>query len=80
MTKIGFALFTYAGEENETIHDKLRSILAQFEYQHLVKSWNAKGVPFLMHMYVPEIHPITDEEFHEREDEGHVFKVTNYTM
>ena len=26
-------------------------------------------------MYVPEKHPITKQAFHEREDEGHVFKV-----
>ena len=30
---------------------------------------------FLFYMYVPEIHPLTGEPFHEREDEAHVFKV-----
>ena len=37
--------------------------------------WNAKGVPFQTFMYVPEVHPLSHKEFHEREDEGHVFKV-----
>ena len=32
-------------------------------------------MPFRSHIYVPEIHPVTECEFHEREDEGHVFKV-----
>ena len=53
----------------------LRSILAQLEYQHQINYWESLGVPFKTHMYVPEVNPITGEEFHEREDEGHVFKV-----
>ena len=61
--------------EAETTHDKLRSILSQLEYTQLIRSWNENGVPFLTYMYVPEIHSVTNEEFHEREDEGHVFKV-----
>ena len=61
--------------EAETTHDKLRSILSQLEYTQLIRSWNEKGVPFLTYMYVPEIHSVTNEEFHERKDEGHVFKV-----
>lgn len=35
-------------------------------------------MPFRTYMYVPEIHPFTKKEFHEREDEGHVFKVYYY--
>ena len=41
----------------------------------MVKSWDAQGVPFSTYLYVPEEHPITKATFHEREDEGHVFKV-----
>ena len=59
----------------ETVIDKLRSILAQFEYQYQVCLWDSKGVPFRTHLYVPENHPLTGKEFHEREDFAHVLKV-----
>ena len=45
------------------------------EYTHNIEYWEKRGVPFRTHMYVPEVHPITLGTFHEREDEGHVFKV-----
>lgn len=60
-------------EENEA--DKLRSILSQMEYKHQVCYWDQQGVPFKSHIYVPEEHPITKSEFHEREDDAHVLKV-----
>ncbi len=55
--------------------DKLRSILAQLEYTYDVKQWVSKGVPFDTNLYVPEIHPVTEVGFCEREDEGHILKV-----
>ncbi len=61
--------------KTEDFTDMLRSILAQLEYRHQINYWESQGVPFKTHMYVPEVHPLTEEEFHEREDEGHVFKV-----
>ncbi len=54
---------------------KLRAILSQFEFSNTVKAWEAQGVPFCTRLYVPETHPITNDVFYEREDEGHVFKV-----
>ena len=62
-------------EEDETRPQQLRSILAQLEFRFQVCQWEDNGVPFRQHIYVPEIHPITGGKFHEREDEGHVFKV-----
>ncbi len=59
----------------ETKEDKLRSILAQLEFQYQVLEYEKKGVPFRRHMYVPEIHPISGLEYHEREDDAHVLKV-----
>ena len=53
----------------------MRSIMAQLEYKYQVNTWYLNGVPFKTHLYVPEIHPETDEQFCEREDEGHIFKV-----
>lgn len=56
----------------------VRSILAQFEYRYQINLWESKGVPFRTYMYVPEIHPLTKEEFHEREDFAHVLKVCGF--
>jgi hypothetical protein len=44
------------------------------EYSYQVNQWEERGVPFKTNLYVPEVHPVTQEYFHEREDEGHVFK------
>ena len=52
--------------------EMVRSILAQLEYRYQILLWTSKGVPFRWHVYVPEVHPITGEAFHEREDEGQV--------
>ena len=54
---------------------KLKAILAQLDYRHQIHSWSQKGIMFQVHMYIPEIHPITKCDFHEREDEAHVLKV-----
>ena len=59
----------------ETMIYKLRSILAQFEYKYQVCVWDSKGVPFSTYLYVPENHPLTGKQFHEREDFAHVLKV-----
>lgn len=64
----------YVGK-TETQTDQLKSILSQLHYKYLVEQYEAKGISFRSHLYVPEVHPITEMEFHEREDEGHVFKV-----
>lgn len=53
----------------------LKSIMAQLQFRHDILEWESKGVPFSSHLYVPEIHPTTNQPFHEREDEAHVFKV-----
>lgn len=63
------------GDETEII--KMRSILAQAEYSYRVRYFHdVQGVPFRTNAYVPEIHPATGYVFCEREDEGHVLKVT----
>jgi len=59
----------------EGFDDKLRSILSQFHFTHVVKEYEIKGIPFRTFMYVPEHHPETQELFYEREDEGHLIKV-----
>ena len=61
--------------KTEGLKEKLRSIVAQFEFQHILKQWEERGVNFRTYMYVPEVHPDTGEYFCEREDEAHVLKV-----
>jgi len=64
--------FHYPGKD-KTMTEKLKSILVQLEYSHLVNLWHSKGVPFKDHLYVPEVHPVTGLGFCEREDEAHIF-------
>ena len=64
----------YTERLEETHEDKLRSIIAQLEYSYEVCDYDKKGIPFRTYMYVPEKHPITGSEYHERDD-AHVLKV-----
>lgn len=59
----------YVGQ-TEGIADKLRSILAQFEFKYRIEQYEAKGIPFTTYLYVPEEHPETKATFYEREDEA----------
>ena len=61
-------------DKDETRVDKLRSILSQWEFKYQVDSRCPE------HLYVPEVHPATQMMFCEREDEGHVFKVSIYRV
>ena len=66
----------YTGKD-ESKPAMLRSILAQMEYSYRVRYYDDNGVPFRTHLYVPEVHPLTGEGFCEREDEGHLLKVSS---
>ena len=57
----------------------MKSIVTQMDYTHQIQMWQSKGVPFDIHLYVPEIHPDTNEIFYEQEDVVHLLKVrVNY--
>ena len=56
----------------------MKSIVAQMDYSHQVHMWQSQGVPFDIHLYVPEIHPDTNEGFYEQEDVVHLLKVRNF--
>ena len=47
----------------------------QFHYAHEIRKFESQGIPFNVHMYVPEYHPDTNEIFFEREDDAHLIKV-----
>ena len=41
-----------------------------------IRYWSMKtGVPFRTHLYVPEVHPVSGQEYHEKVDDAHVLKV-----
>lgn len=76
LRELSYFLFPYLLlDVDESMADKMRSILAQLDYKYQVDCWCEQGIPFRNHLYVPEIHPVTKMGFCEREDEGHVFKV-----
>ena len=62
-------IFT-TGKEDDA--DKLRSILTRWEYTYQICQWHDNGLEFRYYAYVPEV---TKREFHEREDDTHIFKV-----
>jgi len=47
----------------EGMADKLRSILAQFDFKYRIELYEAKGIPFSTYLYVPEEHPETKAIF-----------------
>ena len=51
---------------DETMEEKLRSILAEMDYTRTVQKWDDQGVPFRSYIYVPEVHPITNTIFMRR--------------
>ena len=65
---------TYTGHD-KGLADKLRSILAQFQFKYEVELYAMKGILFNTYLYVPEEHPETKATFYEREDKAHLIKV-----
>jgi hypothetical protein len=70
-----FSLELLIADRAENRTGKLKSILAKLDYTHQVLQYDKNGIPFCTYLYVPEIHPITGCEYHEREDDAHVLKV-----
>ena len=58
----------------ETDIDRLRSIVAQMDFQYRVRQYDNRGIEFRTYLHAPEIHPVSGSVFLERE-EGHVLKV-----
>lgn len=55
----------------------MKSIVAQMDYAHQIQTWQSRGVPFNIYVYVPEVHPDTNTTFYEQEDVVHLLKVNN---
>ena len=58
----------------------MKSIIAQMDYTHRIRLWQSNGVPFDVHLYVPETHPDTNEISYEQEDIVHLLKVLWYSF
>lgn len=58
----------------ESLLDKLRTIVATFRYRNRIAELKKEGADFSMHVYVPEVDPITGDFYHEREDHCHILK------
>jgi hypothetical protein len=48
--------------------------MAHYFYLQSIEEHSQAGVNFKDHLYIPEIDPLTEESFHEREDHNHVLK------
>lgn len=48
--------------------------MATFVYRHSIQELLQQGVEFTKHLYVPEIDPHTEEEWHDQGDHNHIFR------
>ena len=69
----GYQPYPFRKDTQETMLDKLRSIVATFVYRHAIQELK-QGVDFTQHLYVPEVDPTTEEERHDRGDHNHIYK------
>ena len=70
----GYTLCPFRWDTPESLLDKLRSVVATYQFQADVNYWKERGVDFSLHVYVPEIDPITGTVHHERSDHNHLLK------
>ena len=70
----GYVPHPFRPNTEESLLDKLRSILATYRFRRAIKVYQADGVDFSTYLYVPEFDEQTGEYFHEREDHCHILK------
>lgn len=70
----GYAPYPLRKDTPESFLDKLRSVVATYQFRHDVQYWKDKGVDFSTYLYVSEIDPFTGEVHHERSDHNHLLK------
>ena len=63
------------GKSESITDNRMRSILAQLEFKYRILERERQGVPFREYIYVPKIHPVTQQVYFETEDEPHVFNI-----
>lgn len=70
----GYTPFPFRRDTQESLLDKLRSVVATCRFRATIEYWKQRGADFSMHLYVPEVHPVTEEERHDRGDHNHLFR------
>ena len=70
----GYTPFPFIRDTPESLLDKLRTVVATYQFRYDVQYWKDNGVDFSQYLYVSEIDPITGETHHERADHNHLLK------
>ncbi len=58
----------------ENTLDMLRSVVATYKLRQVIRDFQADGIDFSCHLYIPEHDPITQDIIHERGDHNHILK------
>lgn len=74
LVPLGYELYPFRTNTDESLLDKLRSIVATNTFRKRVEELKDQGVDFSSHLYVPEIDPVTGNVHHERGDHNHLLK------
>ena len=72
----GYAPYPFRKDTPESLLDKLRSVVATYQFRCDVQYWKDQGIDFSLYMYVPEVNPVTGDIHHERADHNHLLKRT----
>lgn len=59
---------------DESLLDKLRSIVATYTFRSHIKELQQEGVDFSQHLYVPEVDPVTEQVRYDSADHNHLSK------
>ena len=70
----GYTPYPFRSKTEESLLDKLRSIVAIYTFRMRVQELKEQGVDFSSHLYVPEVDPITGLVHHDRADHNHLLK------
>ena len=55
----GYTPYPFRRNTEESLLDKLRSLVATYTFRHMVQELQEEGVDFTQHLYVPEVDPVT---------------------
>lgn len=70
----GYTPYPFRTNTEESLLDKLRSVVATYTFRKWVQEFKEQGVDFSTHLYVPEVDPVTGLVHHERADHNHLLK------
>ena len=70
----GYTPYPFRKNTEESLLDKLRSLVATYTFRNRVRELQDEGVYFTKHLYVPEVDPVTSSVRHDRADHNHLLK------